>query len=830
MSAKAIALNAPAARLDSHFSELLSIFCKLSILQSVGNSPGLRHSIAFRNFIPKIDISGDEMARPDHFALPGLLGPAEVLVDKWGIPHIYASCALDAFRVQGFNVARERLWQIDLWRKRGLGQLAADFGPAYVQRDTAARLLLYRGDMSAEWRAYGTDAQARVTAFADGINAFVAWVLADADRMPAEFKLLGSKPALWSAEDVVRIRSHGRIRNVESEIQRVGMCVRFGMDSDFVRKALEPSWKLSWPSGLPLEAIPSAVMEMYRLGTEPVTFYSGIADTASCSGNDEHAGSNNWVLSPARTTTGRPLLASDPHRTHEQPSLRYIQHLAAPGLNVIGSGEPAVPGISLGHNERVAFGLTIFPIDQEDLIVYELDPSNHRRYRQDEGWRDLQVISETVDVCGAAPLLVDLLFTHHGPLLHIDAERNRAYGLRSVWFEPGTAPYLASLRYLEADNWDQFVAAMKNWGSPGVNQVYADVDGNIGWITGGMVPVRPNADGLFPVTGDSRYEWHGFLASEDHPRIFNPAEGWLATANHMNLPPDYPISERKLGFEWSDSSRFQIIKERLGSRDRHSPTSMMELQASYASLAGRRLCLLIKALTSTDTSTASALRLLNSWDHQLTAESAAAALFQIWFMRHLIPSTINSLVPGAATHVATPDTSGILTLLENPDHRFGTDPCQTRDRLLLISLASAWKEALSLMGPDRDSWSWGRLHQVLFEHPLSPLLDDEAVTRFNVGRISRGGSAITVNYNSYRESDFRVVGGATFRMVIDVGNWDASWTINAPGQSGDQDDPHYRDLFDIWGRDAFVPMLFSRAAVEAAVDYRIELVPSTSIS
>lgn len=768
------------------------------------------------------------MPRFECFILPGLEQVAEILVDEWGIPHIYAGSVLDAFRVQGFNAARERLWQIDLWRKRGLGELAADLGSAYAERDIAARLLLYRGDMAAEWRAYGETARERIAAFVEGINAYVAWVRADPTRLPPEFRHLGSEPAFWQPDDVVRIRSHGRIRNLDNEVQRLGMSARFGRDSDFVRKMLEPDWTPHWPDGLPAEPIPPAVMATYRLGTEPVAFHSSTSIAAPDSAEDMPAGSNNWVLSAARTTTGRPLLASDPHRTHEQPSLRYIQHLCAPGLNVIGAGEAAVPGISLGHNERIAFGLTIFPIDQEDLIVYELDPGDSGRYRYDGDWEQIRVTRESLAVRGEASRMIELRFTRHGPLLHIDAERHRAYGLRSVWFEPGTAPYLASLGYLEATNWDQFVAAMTRWGTPGVNQVYADVAGNIGWITGGLAPVRPNADGLLPVPGDGRYEWDGFMPATGHPRQFNPDDGWLATANHMNLPPDYPVNERKLSFEWSDASRFRTIAERLQTDVRHSPEAMMALQVDYTSLAGRRLHRLIEDLTTTDSATSAALRRLKSWDHQLTADSGAAALFQIWFMRHLIPATIDHLVPGAAASVTTPDTAGIVALLERPDQRFGDDPIAARDRLLLTSLGAAWTETIERLGADPASWRWGQLHQILFEHPLSPTLGNETPTWLDVGPAPRGGSGITVNYNAYRESDFRVISGATFRMVVDVGNWDASWTINSPGQSGNPDDPHYRDLFKPWSQDAFVPMLFSRSAVEGALDYRIELKPVSS--
>src|SRR5258708_4625078 len=288
-------------------------------------------------------------------------------------------------------------------------------------------------------------------------------------------------------------------------------------------------------------------MATSRLATEPASFAKGQVATAPI----DAEGSNNWAISPSHSTTGRAILASDPHRVHDMPSLRYIAHLSAPGLNVIGAAEPSVPGVSLGHNDTIAFGLTIFPVDQEDLYVYELDPADPLRYRYGPGWERFNVTSERLRVRGRKPVTVDLLFSRHGPILHVDRSRNRAYGLRTVWLEPGTAPYYASVDYLAAKDWDRFVGAIARWGSPSANLVYADTKGEIGWVTGGFVPVRPNWDGLMPVPGDGRYEWQGFMAHGHHPREHNPKRGWVGSANQMNLPDSFDRVTHKPGFEWS---------------------------------------------------------------------------------------------------------------------------------------------------------------------------------------------------------------------------------------------------------------------------------------
>jgi len=758
-------------------------------------------------------------------AVAGLNGEVEILIDRWGIPHIYAPSQDAAFFAQGFNAARDRLWQIDLWRKRGLGLMAGDFGPAYVERDRAARLHLYRGDMDAEWAAYGTDAKAWTTAFVAGINAYVALTEKEPDRLPVEFRMTGTKPARWAPEDVVRCRAHARVRNLDAEITRSNLYARFGKDADKLHKALQPDWDPIVPEGLAPHPIPPEVMRTQTLATEP----NALANLGTPAPKPDAAaitdeGSNNWALAPSRTTTGRAILASDPHRVHEQPSLRYITHLVAPGLDVIGSGEPAVPGVSFGHNDRIAFALTIHPADQEDLYVYDLDPADPTRYRYGDGWEAMRIVKETIPVRGEADRTVELAFTRHGPVLHVDAANNRAYALRSIWWEPGTAAYLNSLGFLKAKDWQGYLAALDNWGAPSSNHVVADVDGNIGFGVGAKIPVRPNWDGLLPVPGDGRYEWKGVTASPDLPRSYNPASGWVGSANQYNLPPGYDTATRRTGFEWSDDTRFRRLSGVLDAPRSWSVDDVLALQADVTSVQAQRLTALLPALKPASDAARQAVALLAAWDHRLAADSAGAALYEVWWSKHVVPGTMQALAPeGMPKLVAVPDTRLILMLLEAPDARFGADPAAARDALLLRTLEAAWDEVAKLLGADPAVWKWGALHRGFFEHPLSRHLPKDAAEKLNVGPLPKAGSASTLNNNGYRTSDFRVISGVSWRMVVDVGNWDASWTVNSPGQSGDPRSPHYRDLFPIWAEDKSVPLLYSRAAVEGAAEQRIVL-------
>lgn len=744
--------------------------------------------------------------------IPGLSAPAEIIVDKWGVPHISAATAPDAFRVQGWNAARDRLWQIDLWRKRGLGLLSADFGPSYAAQDRASRLFLYRGDMDAEWACYGPHAKEWTEAFVGGINAFVADVLANPAKLPIEFQKMETKPALWQAEDVVRVRTHARVRNLEQEFLRTNVAIKFGLETDALRKKLEPAWTPTLPEGLTLHELPAEILAIYQLATNSVAF-AGPATPAEA----ENEGSNNWALSPSRTTTGRPLLASDPHRQHDMPSLRYLAHLQAPGLNVIGAGEPCVPGVSLGHNERIAFGLTIFPTDQEDLYVYDLDPANLDRYRYGDGWEAMTVERPRLSVAGGPDQEVELRFTRHGPVLHVDKENHRAYALRTAWTAPGTAAYLASLNYIQASNWEEFLAAQKGWGAPSVNHVYADVDGGIGWVTAGFVPKRPNWDGLLPAPGDGRYEWAGFHPHEVMPRSHNPAKGWVATANQMNLPEDFDVAAHKLGFDWANDSRFRRIREQLDAKDKHSPEDVIALQTDFLSIPGRRLCALLLELTPSAASAAKAVKLLSRWDHRLDTKSAGGALFQIWYARHLAPATIDALTPpGARSRFgAVLDPAVIIEAHEAHDPKLAG--------LLDRTLAAAWDDATRLLGGDPQQWAWGTLHHGFFEHPLAKPL---GMPDLSVGPLPKGGSELTVNCNGYRPEDFRVINGVSFRMVLDVGNWDAGLAINCPGQSGDPASAHYRDLFPIWANEGYFPLVYSKEAIARAAEKRIALEPA----
>ncbi|MBV9331690.1 MAG: penicillin acylase family protein [Alphaproteobacteria bacterium] len=784
----------------------------------------------------------------EHWNVRGLERPAQLVIDRWGIPHIFAGTRRDAFFLQGYNAARDRLWQIDLWRKRGLGLLAASFGPAYIAQDRASRLFLYRGDMAAEWNAYAPGTRDAVQAFVEGINAFVREVRAGTRPLPVEFRLTASSPDLWDAGDVVRIRSHALVSNLTSEVARARVVCLAGVEADRLRRKLEPPHRLAVPEGLDPCSVPDEALADYRLGTGAVDFTplvrsshaenprreggSKIPDRIFRGGAGNSAalaraaeGSNNWVISPARSATGHAVLANDPHRALGVPALRYLVELSAPGIGLIGAGEPALPGVALGHNDHAAWGITIFNIDQEDLYVYALKPGDPDFYRYGNGWERMRVVRETLDVKGGPPSTIEMRFTRHGPVLFVDRRNNRAFALRTVWNAPGASGYLGSSRMWDAASWSDFLAAREHWGAPPLNLVYADTAGNIGWAPGGLTPVRPGWDGLLPVPGDGRYEWRGFLTPSRLGAVENPKEGWFATANEMNLPLE--AQGLDVSYEWSDPSRITRIKTVLGAHARLSLSDSMALQTDTHSAESARLIALLAPLRPVERNVREALSRLRSWNGDETTSSIAAAIYEVWVVKHLPQAVAAKLAPAAASVITGPGQSldAVVGILENPDAAFGPDPVAVRDRLLASGLAEAVSELEQRLGPDQSLWTWGKLHHALFEPAAAVLADPDQRARMTVGPLPLPGSASSPRAATWRASDFAAISGASVRMVLDTGDWDRSMAINTPGESGDPESPHYRDLFPLWASGKYVPLLYSRDAVLRVAETVIDLSP-----
>ncbi|HUU35221.1 MAG TPA: penicillin acylase family protein, partial [Vicinamibacterales bacterium] len=578
----------------------------------------------------------------------------------------------------------------------------------------------------------------------------------------------------------------------------------------------------------PIVFQPEDVAPAYRGQVRPAAAEALLARAASESRIiDTDIGSNNWVVSGARAQSTMPIMANDPHRVIEAPSLRYWVHLVAPGWNVIGGGEPVLPGVSIGHNEHGVWGLTVFGTDSEDLFVYETNPANANEYRYQDRWEAMRMIADTVPVKGQAAEKVELKFTRHGPVIYEDRANHRAYALKAAWMEKGGAPYLSSLRMNQATSWEEFRAACAFNHMPSENMVWVDRSGTIGWQASGIAPLR-SWSGLLPVPGDGRYEWDGYLPITALPSETNPARGFIATANHYLFPNDYPYPKAR-HYTWADPYRANRIEEVLGSGKRFNVAEMTRLQNDDLSIAARQLVPLLRDLPLTSPAAAKARDLVVQWDFVLDKQSAAAAAYEL-FTRRLFASVRTMAIPAAARAVVPGNLIGtkkIIDWLWAPDGRFGAEPTKARDAMVATAFEQGVADLTARFGADMAAWRWGdeQLHHALILHPLSGAVNAEMKKKLEVGPLPRGGDGTTVSATGSQDNQRS---GGSLKIVADTENWDNSVGLNTPGQSGDPDSPHYRDLFELWARGRYFPVAYSRSKVESVAERTSTLTPGAT--
>jgi penicillin amidase len=707
-------------------------------------------------------------------AVAGLKAPVRVARDTWGVPHIYAASTDDLFFAQGYVMAQDRLWQMEMWRRAAEGRLAEVFGPSALARDRRARLLKYRGPFTdAEWTSYHPEGRRIMSAFVGGVNAFIA---THKDRLPVEFVLTGLDPQPWTIETLV-LRTP-TLAEAASELQLARSVAQLGAIEANRRRNPDPWNPLEVPKGLDVSLITDAVIASTRTGGQLPTYpvlplYAGIAEPRRGEIDDSSVsdpGSNNWVVSGVMSATGKPVVANDPHRDITLPSLRYIVHLNAPGWNVVGASEPPFVGVALGHNERVAWGLTIVGTDQQDVYVEELNSADPNQVRWNGGWEPLRIVREEILVKGQAPERLEMRFSRHGPIFHVDAGRHRAYAVRSALLEPGTAPYLAGLRLAQTANCREFLSAAMYWKAPSENLVCGDVDGNIAWQASALTPDRRGWVGRLPVPGTGEFEWSGFRS--DLPRELNPSRGFIATANDNIHPKGY---SPPLMFKNADTrfDRITRLRQLLVTGRTYSLDDHRRMQHDAYSLRAAADLPAFRGWTSADPAVEQARSELAGWDAVYRRESREAAIYEVW---RATAAQAGRGQPGS------PEAS-----------------VEGRLRHAVTSLASTG---------DRSDWRWGRLHAPAFPHPV--------VRGFDLPRAERSGGAGTV------EAD-----GATYREILDVADWDRSLAINVPGQSGQPTSPYYANLLQKWAENDYFPLVYSSKAVDANTAHRLMLEPAS---
>lgn len=770
--------------------------------------------------------------------VPGLTAPVKIVRDKWGINHIYAENQRDLFFAQGFAAARDRLFQFEIWRRQATGTVAEILGERELKRDIGTRLFMFRGDMTEEMNHYHDDGEEIITAYVEGVNAYIDDILERPEDLPMEFKLLAIKPEKWTPEVVIS-RHQGLLGNIGSELSIGRSVALVGAD-----KVKELRWfhpkdpVIELDSTINKESLMKDVLGLYNAFRTKVVFEEkdiipeyrpteNIGQLAvpfeDFTNEDYSVGSNNWVIRGDLMEDGNTYMANDPHRTIAVPSLRYMAHLVAPGWNVIGGGEPEIPGISIGHNEYGAWGLTVFRTDGEDLYVYDLNPKNLNQYWYKGEWIDMDVKQETISVKNSSDKEVELRYTRHGPVTFIDSANNKGYAIRCAWLEPGGSPYLASLRMDQSKTWEEFREACNYSHIPGENMVWADKEGNIGWQAVGIAPIRRNFSGMVPIPGDGRYEWDGYLPIIQKPNVYNPNEGFFATANQNVTPEDYEHWDA-IAYQWSDPYRGDRVNEVLSAGQKMNMQDMISLQTDYTSLPARTLVPYLLPLTFSDSLANLAQSLLENWNFELNPESIPAAIY-VTFENNLRIEAHQRFVPMAIQqHITSIQLKRVIDWVISPDDMFGSDAIKGRNRFLQETFETSISELVSKLGPNMDNWQYGQedLKHVLIRHAVSDVTYDEIDILVDAGPAPRGGNGYTPGSTS---NNWNQSTGASFRMIVNTGDWDEAIGTNPPGQSGDPNSPFYSNLFDSWANDEYFPVFYSKAKIDSVAVETLRLEP-----
>ena len=784
--------------------------------------------ILFLSLIIIVACQSNQQSQNPH---AGLFEEVEVLRDKWGINHIYAKNQHDLFYAQGYQAAKDRLFQFEIWRRQATGTVSEILGERELQRDIGTRLFKFRGDIKEEMNHYHPDGEEIITAYVDGVNAYIQTVLNDTSQLPFEFNLLNIRPGLWTPEVVIS-RHQGLLGNISQELAN-GMAVA-ALGPEMVKNLnwfhpQDPNIKLD--SVIVGDLLTPDILSLYHAYRRPVRFQAGdlqdapiMADGQSetppfnefdLSENDQTAiGSNNWIVAGSKTASGSAMMANDPHRSIAVPSLRYMVHLVAPGWNVIGGGEPEIPGISIGHNAFGAWGLTVFRTDGEDLYVYDLNPENLRQYRFNNEWLEMTTISETIKIKDQSDYVANLNYTHHGPVTYIDSANFKAYAVKCAWLEFGGSPYLASLRMDQADSWEAFKSACNFSNIPGENMIWADKEGNIGWQAVGIAPIRSNHSGLVPVPGDGRYEWDGYLPIIEKPNDLNPNKAYLSTANQNVTPSDYEHWDA-VGFSWSDPYRGERVNEVLQQSSELTIEDMMQLQTDYLSIPAQSLIPKLMEFEFKDPQALAAQHYLKDWDYYLEANSIAAGIYAAWEDQIKFQAA-DQFIPDAGKNLIRLQLFRIMEWIDDPELIFSAPSIQNRDVFLRDSFIDAIKSLSELLGPDMDQWHYGQASykHIAIKHPLSDFVSADVQSKIDLPALPRGGNAYTPGSSG---SNKRQTSGATFRIIVDTDDWDTAMGTNSPGQSGNPDSPFYNNLYESWANDQFFPVYFSRDKIESAL-------------
>ena len=724
-------------------------------------------------------------------ALPGLSAEVRVYRDAYGAPHVFASNNDDAARALGYVHASERLYEMEIQRRAGQGRLSEIVGPDLVGVDKFIRTLGFYRLAESSFAALSPETQKTLQAYADGVNAFLK---SHRGRLPPEFLVLGDDPEPWRPADTLvlgKLLSLQLSNNYRLEIDRAKLATKLPPDQ---ARLLFPSP----PAGTPITTSPLLHSE-HAEALSPLDKLDEILPFA-------HGASNEWVISGAHTVTGKPILANDPHLGIEAPIVWYLARIVTPDGWVKGASLPGSPLVVLGQNDHIAWGFTNTGSDVQDLFVETIDPSDSGRYLTPDGPKPFETRDETIRVKGAPDIALKIRSTRHGPVLSdvladlatvagsgkVMALAYNALGGQDTTLE-------AMLRIEHAKNWSQFRDALKLFQTPEQNMVYADADGNIGFISPALLPIRKSGDGLAPADGASgANDWIGYAPFDKMPQLFNPPEGFIFNANNAIVPPD---NDPYLGQDWEEPYRARRIQQYFDTTDKHSLDTSAEMQADIVSLAAKDLLPVVALAAPANERAKQALALLAKWDGAMDKDRPEPLIFDAW-LREMRLILLNDKT-GLALSAKGPYAASALTSIVK-DHPEWCNGVKGPDPDCRATITRAFEEALDLLtrrdGADMSKWRWGDEHVAVLTHKLYshiPLLD-----RLSDLSVRSSGDFYTLNrggaHDPPPDRPFARLHAAGYRGIYDLGDPDKSRFMITTGESGHIFSPHYGDLVPLW--------------------------------
>lgn len=796
--------------------------------------------------------------------VPGLKGSVEVIRDKYGVPHIYADSTADLFLAQGYVHAQDRFFQMEFWRRIGQGRLAEVFGKGAARQDRFIRTLGWHRVAAEEARTLRPAMRSVLEQYAAGVNAYTQ---AHAGRLGFEFRVLALNGATFTPEPWSPVNSltWGKAMafdlgdNADAELLRATLIATGGAE---LAEAVMPPYPADHPVIVPSTSVSGKQLTASGSHCQQITLRCSasthldprtalalarasrdVGETIGMARGSD-IGSNNWVLSGAKTSTGKPILANDPHLGIQMPSIWYQIGLhcrvvgAACPFDVTGVSFAGVPGVVIGHNARIAWGVTNGTVDTQDYFIERPNPDNPNEFEFQGKFEKAEVREEVIAIKGEAPERLTVRVTRHGPIMNgVEGALADKQPMALSWaaLRPG-AIFESVLAINTAQNWSDFREALKLWNAPSQNFVYADVDGNIGYQFPGDIPIRANGDGSVPVPGwTGEHEWTGFIPFEQLPSRYNPPEGYIVTANNAVVDAQSPLMLMKR--DWDFGYRAKRIDALIRSRDKHSIDSVKAMSFdSTAVFADELLPVLFESMgagASVDAKSANAAAVLRAWDKRYTSASEGALIFETFKLKlaQAIFGDELGAMGGDVLGVGTGTWTAVRNVMNDERSRWWDDTRtsekESRQQIMIAALRSATEELEKKLGPNTADWRWGALHQATFRNQTlgnSGVAPIESI--FNRGPFPADGGTGLVNAVGHRTSDFAVRSVPSLRMVVDLGDLRNSALIHTTGQSGHAFHPHYDDMIAKWLAGEFNPMIWTRDDALANAGSVLTLAPA----